>query len=112
MAVNFILDGGGVGISVYIDDNCKVGMGCLFICVAHDIGPTCCRAANNQYMSIEVGRGVWIGARSTILPGVSIGPGCVIAAGSMVVDDCEPNCMYGGVPARLLNDFLNLACSI
>jgi hypothetical protein len=38
------------------------------------------------------------------LPGVVIGPGCVIAAGAVVVSDCKPNGLYAGVPARRLRD--------
>ena len=51
---------------------------------------------------IEIGDGTWICANVTILPGVKIGKGCVIAAGSVVNKDCEDNCMYGGVPAKLI----------
>lgn len=34
------------------------------------------------------------------MPGVSIGPGCVIAAGSVVTADCERDCLYAGAPAE------------
>ena len=49
---------------------------------------------------IEIGDGCWIGARATILPGVTIGDGVVIAAGAVVVSDCEDDTLYAGVPAR------------
>lgn len=45
---------------------------------------------------------VWIGANATILMGVTIGRGCVIAAGAVVNKDCPPYCVLGGVPARVL----------
>lgn len=47
-----------------------------------------------------MGTGVWIGANVTVLPEVTIGNGCVIAAGSVVTSDCEDNCLYAGNPAR------------
>ncbi len=49
---------------------------------------------------ISIGDHVWIGTRSTILKGVTIGNGAVIAAGSVVNRDVEPGWLYGGVPAR------------
>lgn len=47
---------------------------------------------------------VWIGANCTILPGVRIGKGAVIAAGSVVTKDVEPFSIYGGVPAKKIRD--------
>lgn len=44
----------------------------------------------------------WIGAHSTILPGVTIGKGAVVGAGSVVTKDVEPYAIVVGVPARLL----------
>ena len=43
---------------------------------------------------------VWIGMRATILSGVTIGQGAVIAAGAVVTKDIEPYAIVGGVPAK------------
>ena len=43
---------------------------------------------------------VWIGMRATILPGVRIGRGAVVAAGAVVTKDVEPRSIVAGVPAR------------
>lgn len=43
---------------------------------------------------------VWIASRVTILPGVRIGYGAVIAAGAVVTRDVQPHTIVGGVPAR------------
>jgi len=50
--------------------------------------------------SVEVGEGAFIGMNSTILPGVKIGAYSIVAAGSVVNADVEPNTIVGGVPAR------------
>ncbi len=47
---------------------------------------------------------VWIGARCIILPGVTLGKGSVVAAGSVVTRDVRPYTVVGGVPARLLRE--------
>ena len=44
----------------------------------------------------------WIGAGSTILDGVTVGQGSVIAAGSVVTRDVEAYSVVAGVPARLI----------
>lgn len=51
---------------------------------------------------ITIGNDVWIGFRSTILPGTIIGDGAVIAAGSVVRGIVPPYTIYGGVPARCI----------
>ena len=51
-----------------------------------------------------IGRDCWIGARSTIMCGVNIGDGSIIAAGSIVTKDIEPYSIYAGVPARKIRN--------
>jgi acetyltransferase-like isoleucine patch superfamily enzyme len=51
---------------------------------------------------IEIGHDVWIGGRTTILSGVKIGTGAVIAAGSVVVNDVDPYTITGGNPNRII----------
>ncbi len=53
---------------------------------------------------VSIGSDVWIGARCVILPGVTIGSGAVIAAGSVVTKDVGPFEVWGGVPAKKLKD--------
>lgn len=51
---------------------------------------------------IRIGNNVWIGTRCTILAGVTIGDGAVIAAGSTVIKDVPPNTVVGGSPAKFI----------
>jgi acetyltransferase-like isoleucine patch superfamily enzyme len=55
-----------------------------------------------EYKRAVVGHDVWIGARATVLDGVSVGDGAVVAAGSVVVKDVGAYTVVGGVPARLI----------
>ena len=51
---------------------------------------------------VVIGDDVWIGANAVILPGVTIGKHCVVAAGAVVTKDVPDNCVVGGVPAKLI----------
>ena len=53
-------------------------------------------------MDVVIEKDVWIGANSTILKGVTIGRGCVVAAGSVVTKSCPAYSIIGGVPAKVL----------
>lgn len=44
----------------------------------------------------------WIGAGTTVVDGVSIGTGSIVAAGSVVTKNIDPNSIVGGVPAKLI----------
>lgn len=65
----------------------------------------CLKSASNEAISkgdITLGDDVWIGYRATILSGVNIGQGAVIAAGAVVTKDVPPYAIVGGVPARVI----------
>lgn len=51
---------------------------------------------------IVVGDDVWIGYRATILSGVHIGQGAIVAAGAVVTKDVPPYAIVGGVPAKVI----------
>lgn len=48
----------------------------------------------------EIGNDVWIGFNSTIMPGIKIGDGAIIASNSTVTKDVEPYSIVGGNPAK------------
>ena len=55
---------------------------------------------------INIGRNCWIGSKVTILDGVTIGEGCIIAAGAVVTQSFPENSVIAGVPAKLIKSRL------
>lgn len=85
---------------IIIGDRVFVGMGTKFITTSHEIGTQNQRGGDGYGKSIVIEDGVWIAANVTVLSGVKISRGGVIAAGAVVTHSTEPNKMYVGIPAR------------
>ena len=58
----------------------------------------------NSFGPVSIGDYVFIGPRAIILPNVTIGKGAVIAAGAVVTKDIPEYEIWGGVPAKKIND--------
>lgn len=86
--------------SVIIKENAAIAFDVLICTSSHKIGEPRNRAGVSERKPVIIGKGCWIGARAIILPGVTLGDGSVIAAGSVVNRDCKPNTLYAGVPAK------------
>ena len=54
--------------------------------------------------SVTIGDYAWIASRAMVMPGVEIGEGAVVAAGSVVTRDVEPFKIVGGVPAKVIGE--------
>jgi len=114
----------GVG-DIYIGDRTRIGLGCTLIGpvrIGNDI-----RLAQNIVMSglnhnyEDISRPIsdqgvttspiiiedesWVGANCVVLPGVTVGKHCVIAAGSIVTRDIPPYSVAAGNPARVLKQY-------
>jgi acetyltransferase-like isoleucine patch superfamily enzyme len=96
---NCLLDARG-GITVGRDVN--VSSFTLMITGTHDVQARDYFA--DSYAPIAVGDRVWIATRSTVLGGVTIGEGAVVAAGAVVTRDVEPFTIVAGVPARPIGE--------
>lgn len=60
------------------------------------------RQGNDIEKPVVIGNDVWIGRRAMIMPGVHVGNGAVIAAGSIVTKNIPEYAVVGGVPARII----------
>ena len=96
----------------YFDTRDRISVGArvafgmeVMVCTStHEPGDQQRRAGPYTTAPVTIGDGSWIGARALILPGVTVGEGCVVAAGAVVREDCEPGGLYAGVPARRVRD--------
>jgi maltose O-acetyltransferase len=87
---------------VTIGNRVTISYNVTFVTGDHIIGPQESRAGESNPRSITIEEGAWLGARSTVLPGVTIGHGAIVAAGAIVTKDVPPNTLVAGVPARPL----------
>ncbi len=88
-------DQGGIKIG----DGCLIGHQVVFATINHDLAPD--NRGNMHFAPIVLGKNVWVGAHATILQGVTIGDGAIIAAGAVVTKDVPINAIVAGVPAKI-----------
>lgn len=98
------------GIRVYgrgkvsIGDNFHSGAGCEILTENHNFeGERIPYDTTYIIKDVHIGENVWIGNKVMILPGVSIGEGAIIQAGSVVVSNIPSCAIAGGHPARVFS---------
>ncbi len=91
----YFMDGGRITIG----KNVFIGPSCGFYTATHPLKYIERNKGLEKALPITVGDNCWFGANVSILPGVTIGNGCVIAAGSVVMQNVPDNSMVAGVPA-------------
>lgn len=90
--------------SITVGDNVAIAMGATIVTSTHELGCGRARASTACAHPVVIESGCWLGACATVMPGVRIGHGCMIAAGALVTGDCAPDGLYAGVPARRVRD--------
>ena len=87
---------------VIIGDYVAIGPDCILYTHDHDYKTGIKAAWKGKVKTgkIEIKDGAWVGARVTILPGVTIGEKAVVAAGSVVTRDVLPGELVAGIPAK------------
>lgn len=106
--------GNGVGFSPYafisvrgkidIGDNCIFGPYVKIFSENHNFNDVnqLIRKQGETRQNVKICEDCWIGANVIILPGVTIGKGCVIAAGAVVNKDIPDFSVVGGIPAKII----------
>jgi maltose O-acetyltransferase len=111
----------GIG-ALSVGDDCEIGVECTFdlsepitigdrvtlgyqvmvLTSTHELGPGERRAGEWKAMPVSIESGAWIGARSILLPGVTVGRGAVVAPGSLVNKEVPPHTRAAGAPAKIV----------
>lgn len=90
---------------IRIGDNCSIASDVRLL--AHDATTFKFTDGHARLGKIEIKDNCFISERTIILPGVTIGPNVLVAAGSVVNRDIPPNSCVAGVPARFYAKFDN-----
>ena len=92
------MDGG----KITLGDHVFVGPSTGFYTAAHPLDVERRNAGLEKALPITVGDNCWFGANVNVMPGVTIGEGCVIGAGSVVTHDIPPYSLAAGVPCKVI----------
>lgn len=84
---------------ITLGDNATISQGVKLCTASHDISS---KIMELTYKPITIGANAWVAGWSIILPGVTIGEGAVVAAGSVVTNDVAPWAVVGGNPAKFI----------
>jgi acetyltransferase-like isoleucine patch superfamily enzyme len=91
-----------INISKRVNIGDDVGLSPDAIVVTHGYWQSILEGYGCSFAPVSIGSNVWIGMRAIILPGVTIGDGATIGAGSVVTKDVPSDCVAAGVPARVI----------
>lgn len=93
------------GNKIVIGNDCMFSSGIRVVNTdSHSIISLDNRQRINPEKDVIIGNHTWVGADCKILKGVTIGDNSVIAMGSVVTKDIPGNCVYGGIPAKLIKE--------
>jgi acetyltransferase-like isoleucine patch superfamily enzyme len=89
---------------VEIGNNVNLAQGITVTALNHNFSDTNKRIDEQGVSTnpVTIEDDVWVGANAVILPGVTIGEHCVVAAGAIVTKDVPPHSLVAGVPAKVI----------
>jgi acetyltransferase-like isoleucine patch superfamily enzyme len=99
------------GARIYAADKIIIGEHVMLaagVSISDSEGHPVCINVENRYHGkpqvkpVIIGNNVWLAQNATVLNGISIGNNSIIGANSVVTHDVEENCVYAGVPAKLI----------
>lgn len=96
---NCYMDLGG---PIILGSDVTIGHGVTIVTTDHAVGGPERRVGSYTPRGVTVGDGAWLCANVTVLPGVNIGRGSIVAAGAVVIDDVGDDVLVAGVPARVV----------
>lgn len=88
---------------LWVGNNTLIAPGCFITDHNHRHSSNEIIAAQGcECRPVRIGNDVWLGARSVILPGVTIGDGAIVGSNAVVTKDVDPMTIVAGVPARMI----------
>jgi len=82
-----------------ISNNVSISEHVIILSADHDMDS---KNFEGRTKKITISEYVWIGTRATILPGVNLGEGAVIAAGALITKSIDAFSVVGGIPAKVI----------
>ena len=109
---HLILNGGFINENVQITcgETIEIGKGCAIgrdVVIRSYDGHTILKEGYRISEPIKIGNHVWIGQGASILKGVRIGDGSIVAAAAVVTKDVPAHVAVGGIPAKVINENIN-----
>ena len=95
--------------AVTIGDRVLLGPGVQIYAATHPLDPAERAAGWESAKPVTIGDDVWIGGAAILCPGVTVGAGSVIGAGSVVTKDVPPGVVAAGNPCRVLREIVSTA---
>lgn len=90
---------------ITIEDDALIGPGVYLITVNHQLVAQ--HRKELELKPVVIKQNAWIGAKATILPGVTVGKNAVVAANAVVTKDVPANTMVAGIPAKVIKKIAN-----
>lgn len=89
---------------VILNDEVMLGPYVTMVAGNHGVSNGSYRFGKGTGGRIQIGRGTWLASKSTVVAGVTLGEGTLVAANCVVVKDYQDNVKLGGVPSQIIGN--------